>query len=829
MSKSHRRKKRREHRGGAAQTDASARATEDAREGRGRPADAPRVRTHARNEALFAGGFTALCALLALVFFREFVLQPGTMPFGTDMLGEAYPLRKLAVDEIRAGRDFPLWNPFAYSGIPFLETLPYPVFYPTSLLYFVMPLGRAIGWAFVLHFALAGVLMYVFVRRLGVSTRGAALGGLAFMLNGYLVSHLYAGQDGRMFAMSLMPLVFTFLHAGLESRRIGAFLLMGGAVALQVFTPHVQVMYFSSLAALAWFLTRAAGVWRAEGWGPAWGLAWRFGLGFALAAGVAAVQLWPTLTFLQWAVRGVETGYAYASSWALPPREITAFLAPDLIGTLDTYRGANPFKLHTEYAGAVPLALALAALVWGERRHTLFWALLALGALLFALGAATPVHRLAYHVLPMVKSLRAPALMTSVAAFAIAVLAGIGFDAAAARAGGAIRERRALIFWVATGLVLLAGLAAVIAPAVFGPLAGAGPPGSRPGPPAPFAASFAITVLAWIAAAGILRALGRRRLGSTVAAALIGAVLVADLWRVDVRFLEVVRPDEVLAPLPGVAHLQSLEPPFRVLGLPGSMDPNATVTHRLDGVWGLQKFRLAWYDRLMGGSTMENVGRIPLWRVLNLRYLTSSGPIEARDLELVDAGPPHVYRWTGDAPRAWVAPDARVVTDDAALELLSDPAFDPRVVALLAEPLAGAGAAGTASAEGTTPATNSTRPGGVSSGDTAAGVRYLTYEPNRIEAEVVTPAPGYAVFSEAYHPYWEAAVDGAAVPVARADLAFRAVVVPAGTHRVSMQYRPHAFERARFVSGAVLAAALAFAFASAGRARRNGRLPGRGA
>jgi hypothetical protein len=168
-----------------------------------------------------------------------------------------------------------------------------------------------------------------------------------------------------------------------------------------------------------------------------------------------------------------------------------------------------------------------------------------------------------------------------------------------------------------------------------------------------------------------------------------------------------------------------------------------------------------------------------------------------------------------------VAPEARVVSDGEALRLLSDPAFDPRRTALLAEPLDPAGTAATGDAP-------SPDAGGEGAG-AAAGVRYLTGEPSRIDAEVTTAAPGYAVFSEAYHPYWEAELDGRVVPLARADLAFRAVAVPAGTHRVSLRYRPHAFERARLVTGAALAAALAFAAAGAVQARRRGRPPGSGA
>jgi hypothetical protein len=416
--------------------------------------------------------------------------------------------------------------------------------------------------------------------------------------------------------------------------------------------------------------------------------------------------------------------------------------------------------------------------------------------------------------------------MTSVAAFAIAVLAGIGFDAAAARAGGTFRERPAIVFWIAAGLVLLAALVAVAAPEAFAPLAGARRAGDPGGPPERFAASFALTAGAWLAASATVRLAARGRLGATAAAALLGAVLVADLWRVDDRFLEVVRPDEALAPPAGVAHLQTLDPPFRVFGLPGAMDPNATVTHRLEGIWGLQKFRLAWYDRLMGGSAMENAGRVPIWRVLNVRYLAAPGPLEAADLELIHAGPPHVYRWAGDAPRAWVAPEARVVPDDQALALLSDPAFDPRRVALLAEPLAAAHAE--AAAVGVTGAAGAAGPR-ADADHAVPGVRYLVQEPNRIEAEVTAAAPGFAVFSEAYHPYWEATLDGRVAPLVRADLAFRAVAVPAGTHRVTLRYRPHAFERARLVSAVALAAGLAFAAAAAVRARRERRPRGGGA
>jgi uncharacterized membrane protein YfhO len=46
------------------------------------------------------------------------------------------------------------------------------------------------------------------------------------------------------------------------------------------------------------------------------------------------------------------------------------------------------------------------------------------------------------------------------------------------------------------------------------------------------------------------------------------------------------------------------------------------------------------------------------------------------------------------------------------------------------------------------------------------------------------------VLSEVYYPGWKARVDGLPAESLRADLALRAIPVPAGSHRVEMIYRP---------------------------------------
>ncbi|MDX1578714.1 MAG: hypothetical protein R3266_09515, partial [Gemmatimonadota bacterium] len=297
--------------------------------------------------------FGLVVTLITVWLYRAFIFDPDVMLFGQEMIDQSWQLREFGVSEVEAGRGLPLWNPYVFGGVPYVAILPGPVFYPTTLLYLVLPLFRAIGWTFVLHTALAGLFAWFAARSLSLRRWPAAVTGLAFMLTGFMVSMNEAGHDGRMFTIALIPLAFACLEHGLRSRRLHWFLAMGLVVACQIFTPHVQLMYYSSLALSLYMLVRVIWMARDDGhWKPAGRAFGFYALGFLAAAAVGMAQLLPTLELREFAVRGGgATGYEFAASWALPPQEITALVLPDLIGSLQSYWGANPFKQHTEYLG----------------------------------------------------------------------------------------------------------------------------------------------------------------------------------------------------------------------------------------------------------------------------------------------------------------------------------------------------------------------------------------------------------------------------------------------------------------------------------------------
>jgi hypothetical protein len=72
----------------------------------------------------------------------------------------------------------------------------------------------------------------------------------------------------------------------------------------------------------------------------------------------------------------------------------------------------------------------------------------------------------------------------------------------------------------------------------------------------------------------------------------------------------------------------------------------------------------------------------------------------------------------------------------------------------------------------------------------AARVRVLAYTGDELAAEVDAPRAAFLTFVDNWDPYWTASVDGRAQALYPAFGTFKAVAVPAGTHRVEFRYAP---------------------------------------
>ncbi|MGH7536949.1 MAG: hypothetical protein ACREMG_15435, partial [Gemmatimonadales bacterium] len=75
---------------------------------------------------------------------------------------------------------------------------------------------------------------------------------------------------------------------------------------------------------------------------------------------------------------------------------------------------------------------------------------------------------------------------------------------------------------------------------------------------------------------------------------------------------------------------------------------------------------------------------------------------------------------------------------------------------------------------------------------------------NDVAVDVDTPGAALLRLADLWYPDWVATVDGRPSEILKADYLLRAVVVPAGRHRVEFRFASPAMRRGLMLSGACL-------------------------
>ncbi|MCS7222267.1 MAG: oligosaccharide flippase family protein [Anaerolineae bacterium] len=406
--------------------------------------------------------------------WRSFATQMGVdIPHNellSDLILENYPWKRFILESLQA-RQIPLWNPYLFSGMPFLADAQHSALYPFSLLFWILPLEMAYGWFTALQIGLAGVSLYALARALRLSRPAALIGGVAYMLSGFfMVSVVFTMMIA---AAAWLPALLACIEVVIRKQEEKGdvpyspvpYVALGSLIlGIQVLAGHIEITYYVLVVSGFYAAWRLVGLRRRLGrWRPAV----RLGLWLLTMAVVglalAGVQLLPLVELAQRNFRQGSVGYRDVIGWAWPARQVLTFLLPDVFGNpshhaywdiwarrwvpvtvnalgepirtifwgIKNYvEGGNYLGLLT--LGLVGVAFARAALVWSQRTarwwdQTAFFAALGLISLANAFG--TPVFALFYYGLPWYQQVHSPFRWVFPLTLAAAVLASLGADA----------------------------------------------------------------------------------------------------------------------------------------------------------------------------------------------------------------------------------------------------------------------------------------------------------------------------------------------------------------------------------------------------------------
>ena len=288
----------------------------------------------------------AIALLLALVagfFWRPLFTRDVWLPIGGgDLASFFYPLYSFIYHSIAAGQ-FPLWNPYAFSGMPLAADVQSGMFYPPNLIsWYTLPsYGYGTLEALLIgHYLWTALGMYVWLREARLQRPAAVAGAAAFAFCGFMTAHF--GHMPMIFAASWLPwnLLLARRAACSPEPGVGGARGPGPGHDLPRGPPADHALRGTGRRPLL----AVPGLYRRDGAGalvgrgrdalpPAWhAVALRLPLTLLIAAGVGAIQLLPSQELAGQSLRASIT-YEQATEHAMQPVGLLNLLLPRVYGS----------------------------------------------------------------------------------------------------------------------------------------------------------------------------------------------------------------------------------------------------------------------------------------------------------------------------------------------------------------------------------------------------------------------------------------------------------------------------------------------------------------
>ena len=742
--------------------------------------------------------FGLLLLFAMVLWFGHEMVWGGKVPFSRDLGIFFYPMRYRLAESLKAG-ELPLWDHRMAMGFPLLANFQSGTFYPPHFLFVLVPFFAAIQFLFLFHYLVAATGAYVLCRRWNYPPYLALIGAMLFTLGGTVVS--LTNLLNHFQAAVWLPWVIFFWERSLERRSWKSFLALAAVLLFQFLAGSPEI-YIMSLGLLVLDGLR----FRAEDSPISYGtLCFHLLAANALVAGVAMVQILPTVElFLESRARS-SFPYAVTTGWSLRPLSILNFFFLDKEVSLDTATGLQPFfsrdipLIISLYLGAIALP-GIALWLWQSsfKEKSVLVGFIGLSMIL-ALGGCTPLYPFLYRTIPFFSLIRFPEkflFLTNTLLLFVALrgLFGLLHVESSLRAPFFILCSIWLLYFLPYLFFRIhtAGLAEFIASAnqvlLLSPSLLQKTSAVINSIERQVFLISGIVILLFLAKRGVIR--------SALFQVLLVGLVFLDLYSAHNPYQFLFDPKVVLqapkimaAPdgsrLVYIPRLSHLHPDYfssikdslgaRIDAFFSNLLPNTGIFNGFEYAQEIDPLERWPYD-----AFIKVADRLPperLYRLLgamNVRHLISIQPLTGDGITLVRQFPEYpswLYRVDRVMPRAFVASKAVVERDPLkSINLLSSENFDPlrEVILDQREPI-GARKHFQSQAE------------------------IIKYTNLQVTLLARLNAAGILVLADSFYPGWKVYVDGKESPILRADLFFRGVLLSAGNHVVEYRYRPRLF------------------------------------
>lgn len=664
--------------------------------------------------------------LIVFILFAPVLIPPAnSILFGDDFIHLLY-YQLVFVRESLAHWQLPLWSPYLYGGMPFLEHPQLAFWYPVNILYLILPLSVAFPTHLALHICIAMITMYWLMRH-WVDRVPAWFAGLAFGLSTFFWYRIPAGHTDVIAAAAWSPLVFGLCwrvsSLGKQFRKkrdVPLILATGIAIAVQLLSGYKTIVLFTAEAVgvvVIFSMIKQRSLW------PLWHTA----IAGIIGALLASVELVGNWAYMKQSLFSLNFPYSWSSVGTPTIDHLLEIIDPV------AYALRNPnsvYLIHERaaYIGSISLVLAGIAVIHAfisKRKLSVFWVFVLMCVFGIWIGFASSMPIDLFHllktILPWYQGLRVPPRHFFWFVFGAAALAGFG-----------VQRFKPVILRILLVAVLLYQLVPIARTQLYlVPTTNV------------YEDSDLITYL---------QEQGLNRFVTTV-----------DNYPLLEYLIDKNAPNE--------HHLYSsdgyIPPP-----LTNYIEFVLAVNHMSPGD-AYQYFDIPLSYKNFSSRYTD---------AFNIKYIlvpATADPFNADStgrFVLVKENVPvgwRLYENTHVLPRFYMVPQAEVLESrNAVYAAIQEEHVDPAQTVLL------------------TNAAHEFIPQGACQTSDFSDVEVVHYGTTDIELRTHNQCAGFLVSSEIYYPEWHAYIDGKETTIREGNLAFRTLYVPSGTHVITFRYIP---------------------------------------
>lgn len=365
---------------------------------------------------------------LILIFFRRLFFPTLSLfmipDFGeSDVLHLNLPFKFILSESLKNGQ-WPLWSPFLANGFPLLAEGQIGTFYlPNLLLFRFLPLVWAYNLNLVIAFFLASTGMYLFTKRIGLSSISSFFAAFIFTFSGFLAVHL--NHFNLVQAASLLPLIFWSALVLWGKPKLKYSILTAFFISQQIFTGHFYIV-FITFVGLAIFLLGVSS--RNDNKIRLFFLS----ISLIIAFLFSAIQLLPTIELWQLSARKSGLDFDTVTQYPYPINNLITFIKPYAFG--NPANGSYPpfnsdwgiFWENTAYVGLLPLLLVCISIFFIKNRIVKTFLVILFVALLLVLGKNSPLYFI--FSFPLFNMFRVPSKFLLLTVFSISILSAFSID-----------------------------------------------------------------------------------------------------------------------------------------------------------------------------------------------------------------------------------------------------------------------------------------------------------------------------------------------------------------------------------------------------------------